>query len=192
MASVGVHPLRVQLRGRGPARRPTGARSSGSAATRRTRRRRATRARRRCGSTTTRTAAAIGCFTRCAAAPTARSRRSTGTPRSARWPRGSAPFATPRRRHHLLLRRRRAGEPPRRRRTARPRRRARRSVPLERLAQEKTGEIWVSGRMFGAPCAPTSSTARWPCSSARTRGFATHPPRPHDAQGDRRGPGTAR
>ena len=42
------------------------------------------------------------------------------------------------------------------------------------LAQEKTGEFWVNGRMLGTHGArPTSSTPRSPCSSARTRGSRT-------------------
>ena len=38
------------------------------------------------------------------------------------------------------------------------------------LAQEKTGEFWVSGRMLGGITAAISSTVRWPCSWGRTRG----------------------
>ncbi len=95
MAADGMHPLRVQLRHRGAPWRRTGSTSSASAATRPIRPRRATRARRRCGSTTTRTVEASACCTRCGGGPTARSRRSTGTRRSARWPPASVRCATP-------------------------------------------------------------------------------------------------
>ena len=59
-------------------------------------------------------------------------------------------------------------------------RRARRSASIytsNALAQEKTGEFWVDGQLFGRPrchTAPaTSSTPRSRCSSARTRGSRT-------------------
>ena len=49
------------------------------------------------------------------------------------------------------------------------------------LAQEKTGEFWVDGHLFGRQAAtprPTSSTPRSRCSSARTRGSRTASPAP--------------
>ena len=46
------------------------------------------------------------------------------------------------------------------------------------IAQEKTGEAWVDGRMTGTTCAATSSTRRSRCSSGRTHGCRTASPRP--------------
>ena len=53
---------------------------------------------------------------------------------------------------HLLLRRRRTGESPRRRLLRRrPAARSARSTRSNALAQEKTGEFWVDGQLFGRP-----------------------------------------
>ena len=41
------------------------------------------------------------------------------------------------------------------------------------LAQEKTGEFWVSGKMLAGSPAPTSFTPKWRSSLARTRGSRT-------------------
>lgn len=41
------------------------------------------------------------------------------------------------------------------------------------IAQEKTGEMLVMGKMFGTPLRVTSSSARWRSSPARTLGSAT-------------------
>ena len=127
----------------------TGTRSSGSAATRTTRRRRATRARRRCAWTTTRTVAASGSCTRCAGAPTGRSRRSTGTPRCARWRSGWRGARRPRRRQDPVLRRRRTGQPPVRRLRRGAAQGFGGKYRSSAVAQEKSGEVWVNGAMFG-------------------------------------------
>ena len=91
MAQDRLHPLQPQLRHRSPARRPApGARARRQGPPRL---RRATPAKSRRASITTRTAA-TGWTRRCGAGPTAASRRSTGTPRSARSPRRSSRSAT--------------------------------------------------------------------------------------------------
>ena len=112
---------------------------------------------------------------RCAGAPTAASRRSTGTPRSARSRRGSRRCAT---RHggdvDLLLRRRRAGESPARRLRDGDAARARLALPLERARagedRRVLGQRPHDGRRSRAP---TSSTATSRSSSARTPGTRT-------------------
>ena len=50
-----------------------------------------------------------------------------------------------------------------------------RATASNALAQEKTGEFWVDGQLFGSAATPpaTTSTPRWRCSSARTRGSRT-------------------
>ena len=111
----------------------------------RTRRRRATRARRRCASTTTRTAAIAA--DRAAAPPRRRhaSRRSTGTPRSARSRRASRRCATrtaaTRSSITAAAARGTTSPAPTRRR---PRRALGSRYRSSALAQEKTGEFWVS------------------------------------------------
>ena len=115
---------------------------------------------------------------RCAAAPTAPSRRSTGTPPSPRSPRGSPPCATT---HggdvDLLLRRRRPGEPPRRRlRRAPPAPRSARSTRPTRSPRRRpasSGSTASSSAARAATPPATSSTPRSRCSSARTRGSRT-------------------
>ena len=137
----------IEVQTRGPAHRARPRRPGPSRA------RRATPARRRCGSTTTRTASdRLTTPLRRRADGTLRG-RSTGTPRSARSPRGSARDPRrARRRDDLLLRRRRAGEPPRRRVQRARRARALGSIYTSNaLAQEKTGEFWVDGQLFGRP-----------------------------------------
>ena len=96
-----------------------------------------------------------------------------------------------RRRVDLLLRRRRAGQPPRRR--VRARHAAARSAPRYRssaLAQEKTGEFWVNGRMVGALVARRLRALRGRAVPRQEPvDVAQHPARPHDAEGDRQRPG---
>ena len=146
MAADRLHPLRLQLRDRGPGRRRT--RSRGSRAIAPTPARRATPARRRSGSRTT--SAIRGSPRRCAAAPTAPSRRSTGTRRSPRspagWPRSATSTAA--RRSSTTAAAGRATT------SAAPTRGATRSALGSRfssnaLAQEKTGELWIDAHMFG-------------------------------------------
>ena len=178
---------------RGPYRRAAASRAS--AATRRTRRRGATRARRHSGSTTTRT--------RRHRLTTPLRRRADGTfepidwdTRSARSPRGCADSRHPRRRHDLLLRRRRAGQSPARRPRARDaRRRSAACSRRTRSAQEKTGEFWVDGKLFGRPrCHTAGLRAR---GGRRVPGqeslaVARLPSRPRRAARDRDGSARAR
>ena len=170
----------------------TGRRSRGCAATRRTRRRRATRARRVCASTTTRTVR-TGSPRRCAAAPTARSRRSTGTPRS---PRSRQRFQDVIAEHggdkilfyggggqgnHL------GGGYGGATRSALGIR-----YTSNALAQEKTGEFWVDGQLFGRSRCHTDRRLR----ARRGRrvlgqepvAVARLPAGPPDPQGDRQRP----
>ena len=100
---------------------------------------------------------------RCAAGPTAATRRSTGTPRSPRSPTASSASRDDLRRgEDLLLRRRRSGQPPRWRLQRRvPQARSASRYRSNALAQEKTGE--ALGRRAtctaGTPAA-SSSTPR--------------------------------
>ena len=187
-----LHPLQHQLRHRGAA--STGAASRASAATRPTPARRATPARRRCGSTTTRTARDR--LTIAAAPPRRRHLRGDrlGHRDRARSPRASRAI----RDTHggdvdPLLRRRRPGEPPRRRLQRAPPARALGSIySSNALAQEKTGEFWVDGQLFGRPRCHTAPRLRArrggglrrqePVAVARLPARARHP------EGDRERP----
>ncbi len=151
MARHGLHPVRVQLRHRGAARRRgrpplrEGARRQGAPLLPGLRLREAVAPRllpeRRHRLTTPLRRRPDGSFEEID--------WDTADPRGRRALRGRARRA--RRRVDLLLRRRRPGQPPARRLLARPR------SPLlgsryrsNALAQEKTGEFWVSGKMIGA------------------------------------------
>ena len=110
---------------------------------------------------------------RCAGGPTARSRTIDWDTAIARWPNGFARVrdATAASRSSTTAAAGRATiwAAPMRRHARRARLRYRSNA----LAQEKTGEFWVTGKMFGAYMRATSSTARSRSSSARTRGCPT-------------------
>ena len=125
--------------------------------------------------------------TRCAGAPTARSRSSTGTPPSPRSPAGSARSAT-----RTAARRSSTTAAAGRGTTSAartPRARCTRSARRYRsnaLAQEKTGEFWVNGKhaRHQRPRRLRALRGR-PVRRQEPVAVPRHPARPHDAEGDR-------
>ena len=85
----------------------------------------------------------------------------------------------PRREHDLLLRRRRPGQPPRRRLRVGDPGRAGQPLPVERAGPGEDRRV-LGQRQAARRTSPaaTSSTPRWRCSSARTRGSRTASPTP--------------
>ena len=128
---------------------------------------------------------------RCAGAPTARSRRSTGTPRSPRSPSGFARI----RDDHGGERSSTTAAAGRGTTSAAPTaarscKRARRAVPLERAgAGEDRRVLGRRAALRRRTPAATSSTPRSRLRRQEPVAVAQLPARPHGAQGDRQGPG---